>query len=137
VPGIYWQVAEGPITVISVCLPGMLNLGRHIVHNAISPLASAITSKVSLLRTNASRSRSDSPDTYRDLHSMETASKVSGDSELIRLEPERPKESYHWNASIGKGTTQTAEDFNGNRILVQKKVAVTSKPPGENTSMSL
>jgi hypothetical protein len=68
---------------------------------------------------------------------METASKVSGDSELIRLEPERPKESYRWNTSIAKGTTQTAEDLDGNRILVQKKVAVTSKPPGGDRSMSL
>ncbi|KAI0415233.1 hypothetical protein F5X98DRAFT_229272 [Xylaria grammica] len=45
VPVVSWVTAEPPITVLSICVPALLPLGRYIARSYLSPLAS----KVSLL----------------------------------------------------------------------------------------
>ncbi|KAI0181681.1 hypothetical protein GGR52DRAFT_584079 [Hypoxylon sp. FL1284] len=51
---VYWVTAEPPITLLSICLPAMLPLGRYLAQHYFSPLAS----KVSLLRQSLRTSRS-------------------------------------------------------------------------------
>lgn len=40
---VYWVTTEGPCVLLGVCLPPMLNLGRHIKANYLSPMASSIS----------------------------------------------------------------------------------------------
>ncbi|KAK7932315.1 hypothetical protein PG985_003027 [Apiospora marii] len=47
VPALYWLCAESPITLVSICLPAMLPLGRHLVNNYISPVWSKASSLIS------------------------------------------------------------------------------------------
>ncbi|RYP11615.1 hypothetical protein DL765_007663 [Monosporascus sp. GIB2] len=44
IPSIYWVTAEPPVTLLSICLPAMLPLGRHVAAAYFSPLASKISS---------------------------------------------------------------------------------------------
>lgn len=40
---VYWVSTEGPVILLSVCLPPLLPLGRHIKANYLSPMASSIS----------------------------------------------------------------------------------------------
>ncbi|KAI1397182.1 hypothetical protein F4819DRAFT_499697 [Hypoxylon fuscum] len=44
VPFFYWVAAEAPVTILSVCLPAMLPLGRHLVHHYFGPLTEKLSS---------------------------------------------------------------------------------------------
>ncbi|RYP12071.1 hypothetical protein DL767_011509 [Monosporascus sp. MG133] len=58
VPALYWLCAESPITLVSICLPPMMSLGRYLVHNYFSPLMSNVSSFVSS-RKSGSRLKSE------------------------------------------------------------------------------
>lgn len=47
VPALYWLCAESPITLVSICLPATLSLGRHLMNSYFIPLSSRVISLVS------------------------------------------------------------------------------------------
>lgn len=61
IPTYYWVSAEVPVTIISISLPAMLPLGRHLSNNYFTPLASLVSSLVAS-EGRASRSRSNTTD---------------------------------------------------------------------------
>lgn len=61
IPAYYWVSAEVPVTIISISLPAMLPLGRHLSNNFFTPLASFVSSLV-ISERRPSRSRSNTTD---------------------------------------------------------------------------
>ncbi|KAF3768162.1 hypothetical protein M406DRAFT_231719, partial [Cryphonectria parasitica EP155] len=46
IPTYYWVSAEVPVTIVSISLPAMLPLGRHLSSNFFTPLASIVSSYI-------------------------------------------------------------------------------------------
>ncbi|KAL2272459.1 hypothetical protein FJTKL_06558 [Diaporthe vaccinii] len=66
VANVYWVTAEGPCVLLGVCLPPMLNLGRHIKANYLLPMASS-TERVRLrYRSSRDASKSQASDISSD-----------------------------------------------------------------------
>lgn len=55
VPVVYWVTAEPTVSLLGVCLPAMMPLGRHLMATYLSPLASLVSLALS---SRGSRSRS-------------------------------------------------------------------------------
>ncbi|KAI1141436.1 hypothetical protein F5Y05DRAFT_261382 [Hypoxylon sp. FL0543] len=91
---VYWVTAEPPITLLSICLPAMLPLGRHLARHYFSPLASKVSLLRSTFRSGSSglRSRSGNfsssmPGTSQDSHYLSRkGSNLQDDQEALVLE---------------------------------------------------
>ncbi|KAI0383336.1 hypothetical protein F5Y04DRAFT_279044 [Hypomontagnella monticulosa] len=52
IPICFWVTCEAPITLLSICLPAMLPLGRHVSKNYLSSLASSVQSLLGTRKSN-------------------------------------------------------------------------------------
>lgn len=46
-PMVYWVSTEAPTLLLGICLPAMLPLGRHVLSEYLSPMASYVSSALS------------------------------------------------------------------------------------------
>ncbi|KAI1381690.1 hypothetical protein F4677DRAFT_407 [Hypoxylon crocopeplum] len=136
VPALYWLCAESPITLLSVCLPPMISLGRYLVINYFSPLSNKLSS-LKNSRISGSRLRSQTGDmgSSRDFHLLGTRSDGShggsraGESayyadsnqQILHL---APIQDYEARIEGGGGGNSNGPDLSDQSIHIGKTVEV-------------
>ena len=139
---VYWFTVDPTITLVSICLPAMLPLGRYLVASYISPLASKVSSIRSpgpsqVLSTgkssNTSRGghsarrgpqRMESQDAESiDLGDSRVFHSADSDTEKLHISPDQD----HYNAEISSGYGHNFGDrhFPSRSIRVDKDVRIT------------
>lgn len=142
VPILYWLCAEVPIILMSICLPPMLSLGRHLVTNYLSPISSKYFAFVSSRRSGSkSRSRQEDvaqgagnpavhlnafagPGNYQSSAYAEVGSTHSKESERQIL-PNYLPEEYEVHAMGGRSRPNMDTNFPAQSIRVGKTVEVS------------
>ncbi|KAI0002771.1 hypothetical protein F4779DRAFT_630906 [Xylariaceae sp. FL0662B] len=93
VPAIYWVTAEPPVTLLSICLPALLPLGRHLAKSYLTPMASKVSSIKSALSGSRGKFRSRSGNFSTPIASHDCLSPTAQnsdrvhDQEFLVLEP--------------------------------------------------
>lgn len=139
VPALYWLCAEIPIILVSICLPPMLSLGRHLATNYLSPFSSKYLSFLSS-RRSSSKQRSQSEDVSKGagnpgvhLHTFsgaqdstyaEVGSTHSMSSER-RILSKTSMEDYEVHAIGGQPLPMMDTNYPGQSIRVGKTVEVS------------
>ncbi|KAI0551569.1 hypothetical protein F4679DRAFT_131366 [Xylaria curta] len=140
----FWVNAEPAISIICLCLPAMLPLGRHLAHNYMEPAWSVISrfgsrsslkSKSGNFSTNDNTYGNSGPNTIdaskRRASLTEFESRISEGSrqEILNLTP--MPDNYRAHAKRGSPEDATDSDIPLHSIRVEKDIRINSKDDPE------
>ncbi|KAI1777430.1 hypothetical protein F4818DRAFT_439786 [Hypoxylon cercidicola] len=139
VPFFYWVAAEAPVTILSVCLPAMLPLGRHIVRHYFGPLTEKLSSFLSTgsfsscgSSGGALRSISGNFGHARDRNGI-TLSNHSGESRVGVLCLSASDDNYRAHIRKGDSPPTTGNDIPLHSIRVDNDIRVSRGKNGSST----
>ncbi|KAI1371685.1 hypothetical protein F4677DRAFT_450169 [Hypoxylon crocopeplum] len=138
IPALYWLCVEGPVTLFSICIPAMVNLGRRLVTTFFSPLWDRIASALGIekhetmnstsgkyLRSKNTTDKSKASVSYRNPTDVEAVSLQSFESGQRRLYVSPTQDFYEARVQIGKRGGIEERDIPDQYIRVENDINIS------------